>query len=282
MTGKRTLPFLFAVLLMTLPPKAIAQIQTDPSLVYVHVAAIDRTGRYVTGLAQQNFKLVEDKAPQDIAYFSAKDDPISVGIMADVRGGSAKDAVRATASSVLMKDRNPGDEFFLIESADRTLNDSVYQGLNNLLQLAKNTRRALVLFTNRDYLTALSFSKVKEVLRDQDIQLYVVGVPEPGDTLDQEGRDLLRDIAELSGGNAFFPRIESQIESLLRTLALELRNQYVIGYRPTNSATDGKWRKIKVTGEFPDPKKNKVHKFTIRAKPGYYAPTVAAASSTKN
>jgi hypothetical protein len=68
------------------------------------------------------------------------------------------------------------------------------------------------------------------------------------------------------------------LEGVSQKILQELRHGYRIGYRPTNTVEDGKWRKVKVTVEYVDIKKNKVMKLNVRAKDGYYAPISAAAA----
>ena len=81
---------------------------------------MDAAGRFVTGLKRKNFEIFEDKVPQDIAYFSSEDVPVSVGILFDVSGsmkGKLETAVRA--ATTFMKGGNRDDEYALVEFADR-------------------------------------------------------------------------------------------------------------------------------------------------------------------
>jgi Ca-activated chloride channel homolog len=268
----RQLPALLAASLVT-ASIATAQVGTDPSLVYVHVSATNNRGQYITELRKEHFKILEDDKLQEIVYFSPKDVAISVGIVVDARG-DVKDRIKATATAAfLTKDSSPQDQLFVAEPGDTPLNDALIQGLNKVLQLRNNTR-ALILFTDRTNTGSYPFSKIKELLRDQDVQFYAIATSQPE-------ADVLRDLAQLSGGNSYFPSSIASVEGIYKKIALELRNQYVIGYRPTNKTQDGKWRKIKVSVELKDVKQ-KVHKFITRVKPGYYAPTVAGSSSAKN
>ena len=148
------------------------------------------------------------------------------------------------------------------------MNDALNQGINRVIQMRKN-RRALVLFTDKSNAGEYSFSKVKERLREHDVEFYVVAVYQT----EPHRLDALRDLSQSSGGNFFLPNVIADLDRIFRTIVTGLRNQYVIGYRPTNQTQDGKWRKIKVTvADFRD-KDNKLVKVTTRAKPGYYAPS---------
>src|SRR5215510_13279438 len=100
--------------------------------------------------------------------------------------------------------------------------------------------------------------------------MYAIGITSGwSDGSAEQGRALLRDLAAISGGNSFFPNSITNLENICRTIATELKYQYVIGYQSTNTAKDGEWRKIKVTAEYPN------NKLTVRAKAGYYGPTEA-------
>jgi Ca-activated chloride channel family protein len=244
---------------------AMAQIGNDPNAVYIRVSARDPQGRYISGLKPEDFKIEEDKAPQQVLSLS-EDIPVSVALMIDARG-SLKDTLNSAARVFMPGSNNPADQLFLIERTDAPLNEAVLQGLRDLIQRGTNPIRAFVLLTDRDNPASASFSKVKEVLKEQDVEFFVVGVP--GDV------EVLRDLARLSGGETFFPASVIHFEGICRTLARDLRNQYLIGYRPTNLAQDGKWRKVTITGRLTDPRTNKTMTPIFRAKPGYYAPLVA-------
>jgi len=251
-----------------------SQLPSDPALVYVRVAATERMGRPVTGLRKEEFKVSEDNSPQDIAYFSGETLPLHVAILLDA-SGAIKDDVKARALAGLTSANARDDELFVVEPGNTPLNDAVLQTLNTLAQRGNDKKRALVLFTSRSDPDRYSFSKVRDRLKELDIQLYVTALPERSDVSNDSGRQTLRDLAELSGGNSFFPSSMIQLENVYRTIGIELRNQYLIGYRSTNGATDGKWRKIKITAEHRDEVRKKVTQMNVRTKPGYYAATAA-------
>lgn len=256
---------------------------------------VDRAGRFVTGLEKENFQIFEDKVPQDIAYFSSEDVPVSVGIVLDVSGSMKEKLTTAVKAAItFMKNGNRDDEYSLVEFADRpadiadftgdimklqtrlmlsrakgetALYDAVYKGLNKVSE-GNNAKRALLLITDgEDNRSRYTYSNVKEFVRERDVQMYAIGLSDGWNSYEaDQGRALLRKLASLSGGNAFFPPSVSELENICRLIAKELKNQYVIGYYSTNTAKDGEWRKIKVTAE------DKKTKLTVRARPGYYAP----------
>jgi Ca-activated chloride channel family protein len=277
-------------------------INVDVDLVLANVTVTLRDGRFVTGLEKENFKLYEDKVPQEIAYFSSEDIPLTVGIILDV-SGSMKDKLKTAVEAAItfMKGGSPDDEYFLVEFADKptdttdftndiakiqsrfmfskakgrtALYDAVYMGLSKL-ERGNNAKRALLLITDgEDNRSRYTFSNVREFVKEKDVQMYAIGITNGwSDASSEQGRALLRDLAAISGGNSFFPSSVYNLEEICRNIAKELKYQYVLGYHSTNKTKDGEWRKIKVTAELP---KNKL---TVRAKQGYYGPTDTAGNN---
>jgi len=271
-------------------------IGVDVDIVLATVTVTDRSGRFITGLEKENFKIQEDKVPQEIKYFSSEDIPLSVGIILDV-SGSMKDKLKTAveAAMTFMKGGSLDDEYFLVEFADKpegtadftnditkiqsrftfskakgrtALYDAVYMGLSKL-EKGNNAKRALLLITDgEDNRSRYTFSNVRDFVKEKDVQMYAIGINNGwSDSSAEQGRALLRDLAAISGGNSFFPNSITNLENICRTIATELKYQYVIGYQSTNTAKDGEWRKIKVTAEYPN------NKLTVRAKAGYYGPT---------
>jgi Ca-activated chloride channel family protein len=153
------------------------------------------------------------------------------------------------------------------------------QAINNLAKHGSSRKLVLLLLTLKNDPGEYPFSKVKDALRENNILFYSTAVPSrPELPYDVGTRNLMKDLAELSGGDFFFPTIASQLEGIYQNIARELRYQYVIGYRPKKAA-DGEWRKIKVTAEIADGKK--VTKIDLRTRQGYYARTAATSTPAK-
>jgi len=253
---------------MTAAAAPASQTPSESNLVYVHATAIESGGRFVTGISKDQFRIFEDNVPQNIASFSANDIPMTVGILLDVEA-SAREQARKMALDSMTRNSLSSNEVFIDDAGGSPLNDAVYQSLNKLLK-GRNESRALVLMTTRNDPAAKSFSKVREFLRNHDVRLYVIGIPARPDLASDQARSLLRELAKVSGGDAFFPTSAIQVQDIYLKIGRELRNQYRIGYRSTNAATDGKWRKIRINAEVTD--KNKSVKLSVRTRTGYYAP----------
>jgi Ca-activated chloride channel homolog len=309
MSRKRGLVGIVVLLLTTLTCVTVAQspsqpaqttktLKVDVDLVVATATVTTPDGRFVTGLEREDFKITEDKIGQEIVYFSSEDVPLSVGIIFDV-SGSMKDKMKTAVEATItfMKSGSPDDEYFLVPFADKpqettefttdiakiqnrfmfskakgrtALYDAVYLGLD-MVEDGGNTKKALLLITDgEDNRSRYTFSNVKEFVKEKDVQIYAIGIDSGFGDNGVDGRAILQDLASITGGTAHFPRSITQLEDICHRIALELKNQYVIGYHSTNSAKDGKWRKIQVKAEHPGQRLN------VRAKTGYYAPTLEA------
>ena len=262
---------------------------SNVDLVLVPIAVTDQAMRIVTGLEPSHFTILEDDYPQTIKYFYTQDAPISVGIIIDIdRRKSSLDASRYAASKFI-KASNANDEFFLIfsdkprlvtdftnrpEDIEVTLRsespngstaryDAMYLGLSKMKE-AKNARQVLMVFS--DGSGNSSHYSEKELVRylgETDVQIFFISLC---------GSDFLPEsitgAITVVGGRLF--AAPSSFADTAGKIAVELRNEYVLGYVSSNRARDGKLRKIKV--KFISPR-GLPPLLVSTKKGGYYAPT---------
>jgi Ca-activated chloride channel family protein len=262
--------------------------------VFFPVSVTDPLNRYVTGLEKEHFRVYEDKVEQTISHFTQQSAPISVGIIFDVSGSMKDNNNINSARSALIRflqSANPEDQFFLLTFNQNTsmvqgftsessviqnqiafrqpggrtaLYDAVYKGLDYIRQ-GKNEKKALILITDgEDNSSRYSAAEVKEFAKESDVQIY--GIGEEGKL--GYGRSEIQSIVGITGGRAFFPNNFNELDYYIDLIHAELRNQYVLGYVPTNKNHDGKWRKIRVKLDPPEG----LPKLIVHAKEGYYAP----------
>jgi Ca-activated chloride channel family protein len=285
-------------------------LKVDVDLTLVNATVTDPLNRYVSGLEQEHFQIWEDKIEQKIEYFSSEDVPMSLGMIFDV-SGSMKDKISTArdAAVTFLKTGNPDDEYFLVEFANRpevasdfttdisklqskiiftpakgmtAMYDAVYVGLEKL-KAGNNPKKALLLITDgEDNRSRYTFQNVKDFVKEQDVQIYAIGITDEWNSqlsAGRTGRAMLEELADLTGGRAFFPDSVYELEDICTKIAIELKNQYVIGYHSTNQAKDGKWRKLRLKV---NPPKGIQH-LNVKSKAGYYAPMAdAAAAASKN
>ncbi|MFB3906245.1 MAG: VWA domain-containing protein [Acidobacteriota bacterium] len=273
-------------------PKIPPRFKVDVDTVVIRVTVTDSLNRYVVGLDKEHFKVFENKVEQTVSHFSNDKSPLSVGIILDISGSMGDNMLSARNSVVrFLEQGDEQDEYFLIgfnhqtellqdftskgtnitadvattSASGRTaLYDALYLGLEKIRQ-AKNDKKALIIITDgEDNSSRYTFSEVKDFAKESDAQIYVIG--EKGDI--GYGRGIINEIVRLTGGRAFFPSSFKQLDYYCDLIHTELRNQYVLGYSPSDKHFDGKWRKIKVRLEPPEG----LPRLSVRAKEGYFAP----------
>src|SRR5215467_4970266 len=242
-------------------------VQVDVNLVLVNVTVTDDWNRIVTGLDKENFSILEGNEPQLVKHFSSEDAPLSLGVIFDM-SGSMSDKIAKAREAVIefMKTANPQDEFFMVTFNDRPqlradFTTSVEEVQGKLVYTVPQGRTALL---DAIY---MGINKIKEA----DVQIYAIGVfttnaPTPEEVA---GPALLTEISEVTGGRMFTINNPNELADVATKIGIELRNQYVLGYRPSNRTKDGHWRKIKI--KLIPPKG--LPYLNVYSKTGYYAPS---------
>ena len=254
-------------------------IRVETQLVLINVTVTDPMNRFVTGLESEHFQLFEDKAKQTISQFSSEDAPLSIGLVFDASGSMGSKLQKSRqAASQLFRTANPEDEFFLIHFNDRpelivpfttnteeiqnrltftqakgrtALLDGVYLAMNQMKK-ARNPRKAIIILSDGgDNSSRFTESEIRNAVREADVQVYAIGIYEPiggrGRTAEElAGPGLLSEMAESTGGRHFPVENVNELPDIAAKIGIELRNQYVLGYTPTNQTRDGKYRKVQV------------------------------------
>ena len=273
--------------------------KVDVDIVLVPVTITDPMNRLVTGLEKENFQLYEGKDQQEIRHFSNEDAPISLGVIFDVSGSMSNKIDKSKAAVIeFFKTANPQDEFFLITFSEHpellsdftrsvediqgrlvyavpkgrtSLLDAIYLGMNKMRD-AHNSKKALLIISDGgDNRSRYTEEEVRAAVKEADVQIYAIGIFDNyGATPEEQyGPTLLSDITEVTGGRLFTIDSPNELTDVATKIGIELRNQYVLGYRPKNPSKDGKWRKIKV--KLVPPKG--LPPLHVYAKTGYYAPS---------
>ena len=269
-------------------PLPKANIRVDTTVVLIPVTVTDPLNRFVTGLEKENFKISEDKVEQQIRQFSSEDAPLSVGLVFDMSGSMSNKMEKSRqAVAEFLKTMNPDDEAFLVQFSDRAelaigftrspeeiqnkltftqpkgrtaLLDAVYMALHTMKK-AHNSRKALLIISDGgDNSSRYTETEIKNLVREADVEIYAIGIYEPAG---------LSDISEQTGGRAFAVENLGELPDIAAKIGLDLRNQYILGYSPSNKERDGKYRKVKVT--LSQPKSLPPLRAFWRL--GYYAPT---------
>jgi len=273
-------------------------VNTD--LITLNVTLTDTYGRFVTGLTKEAFSVFDDKEPQEITFFSDEDAPVSLGVIFDVSGSMGKDKIAKARDALknFIETSHGGDEYFLIgfnsraqllldktRDADALLTkltfiqtkgqtalyDACYLGVEKVTRGAHPKRALLVISDGQDNSSRYTFSELRRMLKESDVLIYAIGITDRGNPsgLDVVGQSILDELASVSGGRAFFPDTAAEMNEIFERIAIELRHQYSIGYKPKNFINNGKWHKIKVKVTPP----RGLPKLYVRSKEGYFATT---------
>lgn len=272
--------------------------KVDVDLVLVPVTITDPLNRLVTGLEKDNFAVYEGDTKQDIRHFSSEDAPISLGVIFDL-SGSMSDKIEKSRDAVVefFKTANPQDEFFMITFADRpelladftqdveeiqgklvysipkgktSLLDAIYLGLSKMKKATHQKKALLIISDGGDNNSRYTENEIKSMVKEADVQIYAIGIFDMAPRTDEErlGPQLLSEVTDVTGGRTFTLDNVNELADVASKIGIELRNQYVLGYRPRNPAHDGKWRKIKVKLNPP----KGLPPLRVYNKTGYYAP----------
>ena len=259
---------------------APGRLRVDVEMVLVPVTVTDVKNHPVVDLTRYNFKLFEGGSEEKIQYFGTEDAPLSVGILVDLSSSMANkiDGVREAASE-FFDNANPADDYFVITFADKpkviadttqsfadihaalaaakpkgntALADAVYMGLAKLGH-AKYSRKALLIVSDGgDNNSRHSLRQIKNLARESDAEIYAIDVCDAPTLLltkkleERFGRQWLTEVTESTGGRTIALDNPAGIPDAAARASRELRNQYILGYRPSRAIEDHKWRKIKV------------------------------------
>jgi VWFA-related protein len=277
------------------------------------ISVLDKEGRPVNGLTKDNFQVFEDNTQQQIKLFKHEDIPLSLGLVIDNSGSMRNKRERVNSSALaFVRESNPEDETFIVNFDDSAyleqdftgsigdlidaldnldtrgetaLYDAVYLSVDHVKAGKKDKKAILLISDGEDNVSKYGFNKVIEALRESKVTVYAIGLLEENDQRgglfkkppSKKAKEALEKFAEMTGGQAFFPKSLDEVEDLVKTIAHDLRNHYTVGYTPTNRKLDGSWREIHVKV---NPPKN-VSKVTVRTKQGYYAPMPEPVSTNR-
>jgi Ca-activated chloride channel homolog len=256
-----------------------SRLRVDSNLVMIPVHVTTPAGTSVTNLNLEHFRLFEDNAEQKVTHFAKDDAPISIGLVFDT-SGSMHNKIRKSseAAATFFKTANTDDEFFLVEFNEHpkltvsftpdsgeiyrrlahvhpfgrtSLLDAINLALGQMKN-AHNIRKAIVILSDGgDNRSRFTVSEVKNAMRETDVQMYAMGIFDPEEirrkvSEEEKGPKLLNELAEQTGGRLYSVDNLEDLAAISARIGNELRNQYLLGYAPTNSSRDGKFRRVRV------------------------------------
>ena len=301
MLKPRRFSFVSFVLIVTGVAVVTAQrsttFRTGVDLVNLGVTVTDKKGNLVTGLTLEDFEVIEDGKRQTVTYFAAGDrvgPELHLGLLLDVSESMGEDigftrtaaikflntlidAVDITVvdfDSQVRVGRYEQSEFArLVERIRQQKTDgntALYDAIGVYLDGAagQNGRKIMLLYTDGgDTRSVLRLTELLDLLKASDATVYVVGQLEHQSQSSKIAqRSVLQQIAEATGGLAFFPQSVKSLETVYEKVIAEIRAQYTLGYLSTNDKLDGGWRKVDVRVVRKDG-----GDYRVRSRKGYYA-----------
>lgn len=274
-------------------------LRANVDLVLVNVTVLDHAGRAVTGLEPANFAVLDDKNPQTVKYLSNVDEPISLVVVLDASASmTAKIQEARKALTELINTSNPQDDFGLIMVRDKPqvalhfddslsdiqetvdalqpdgftpLWDGMYLGIKELENSHYPKKAMVVISDGGDNHSRYTESEIKSLLEEAGAEVYAIGMFDRFARRPEEkaGPLQLDEVTSVTGGRVFSAHDFVELSRVVTQISHELRNQYVLGYYPSNRSRDGKWRKLKVRLAGSASRSS----FRLYAKKGYYAST---------
>jgi Ca-activated chloride channel homolog len=267
---------------------------TSVEEVVLHATVVDDKQRMVTSLNKPDFTVLEDGRPQNIISFRHEDIPVALGIVIDNSGSMREKRDKVNKAAInLVKASNPHDEVFIVNFNDEyyldqdftadigkmkealekvdtrggtALYDAVVASAGHLKKNAKLEKRVLLVVTDgEDNESQETLEQaIRRLQEENGPTVYAIGLL--GEEKARRARKALQFISEKTGGIAFFPKSLDEVDSITRNVAHDIRNQYTLGYKPTNPKSTGGYRTIRV-----EAKAKGYGKLTVRTKSGYYA-----------
>ena len=281
-------------------------IQSNVALVVLHASVFNDRGIFVTGLTGDDFKVYEDKVEQKLSTFKQEDVPVSVGLVIDNSGSMRDKRPQVNAAALtFVETSNPEDEAFVVnfnddyyldtehdftsdieemkEALERidargstALYDAVIGSLDHLKKGHKDKKILLVITDGDDNFSHHKLPDAIAEAQHSDAIIYAIGLYSKDDMKESEMRHAhraLEQLADATGGAAFFPEDVGDTEAICTQIAHDIRNQYTLAYYPTNAAQDGTFRSVSV--QVLPPRGS--GKLTVRTRSGYFAHQAAPA-----
>ena len=296
MTCRTTWLSVTAVLAIAVASSAQTTFRTATRLVVLHATVKNDRGDLVTDLDRSAFSVLENGRPQPITLFRRDDVPVSLGLLIDNSGSMRNLRARVEAAALaFVRASNPDDEVFVVNFADKVhvdvpmtrdikaveaniarvdsiggtaLRDAVRFAEQYLRDHGTRDRRVLLLVTDgKDNASVTAVKQIEAEAERSETSVFGIGLFTDESASSKQGRRELEALTTRTGGVARYPITIDQIEPAALDLARQIRQQYTIGYTPTNQALDGTYRTIRVEAQAG----RRSERLSVRTRPGYRA-----------
>jgi VWFA-related protein len=272
------------------------QISVNVDFVVLNATVRDGKGRFATDLSEQDFQVYEDGARQTIRLFRHEDIPVTVGLVVDHSGSMRpKLADVIAAARTFVQSSSPDDQMFVVNFNEKValglpdnlpfsnrpedlgsaianapttgrtaLYDAVFEARKHLQTGSREKKVLIVISDGGDNASRHSQAEVLKMAEQSTTLVYTIGIFDESDP--DRNPDVLRRLAGVTGGEAFFPSEYSEVVAICERIARDIRNQYTIGYLSTSAARPGAFLSLRVAAGAAG------HgKLSVRARSGYRA-----------
>jgi Ca-activated chloride channel family protein len=269
-------------------------ISVDVDLAVFNITVLGNDGRPVTGLTGDNFRVYEDGREEKVKLFQPEDTPATVGLLIDNSGSMRnKQNDVVAAATAFVEASHPDDEMFVVNfnrlpwfalrpglafTSDRAeirtalnhtrmegttaLYDAVELALKHLKEGGRQRKALVILSDGGDNASHIKLNDALKMAEQSSATIYCIGIYDPNQRDRNPG--VLRRIAEVTGGESYFPSTLEDLHTVWPRIAGAIRGQYTIGYISSNQAHDGSFRKVKIVA-----KNTRGKILDVRARPGY-------------
>jgi Ca-activated chloride channel homolog len=286
----------YAAAAQTASDPGSASFSADVDLVVLQATVTHEKGGFVSGLGQANFQVFEEGRPQTIRLFQHEDVPVAVGLVVDNSGSMGRKRKDVTAAALaFVRSSNPRDQMFIVNFNERVsfglpntklfsarppelekalngvpafgktaLYDAIRAGLDHLEKATLDKKVLIVISDGGDNASRHTLAQVLEAAERSDVIVYTIGLFDEFDEDSNPG--VLKKLARTTGGEVFLPQATPMVVEICERIAADIRNQYTIGYVPSNRRFDNAYRRIRVVATGPHG-----HKYQVRTREGYLA-----------
>jgi len=279
-------------------------ITSEVNLVVLPATVTDREGRFVSGLGADNFRIFDHGQQQKITLFRAEDAPVTVAIVVDHSSSMARMSSQVVAGAMALTEAgNPQDQTFVVNFNDKArlglpdgdaftsqpeeiraalsnmqprgrtaLYDALALALDHLREGSAEKKVLLLISDGGDNASRHSFAQVQRAAEESNTMIYAIGLFDPTDADQNPG--VLKRLAQITGGRAYFPATDQEVVELCRRIAADIRHQYTLGFSPPNLEAAGKYRQIRLSVAAPGR-----GRLIVRTRPGYMAPPASGSVS---
>jgi len=273
-----------------------ATFSTDVDLVVLHATVTDKKGGFVAGLGREDFQVFEDGRPQTIRLFQHEDVPVAVGLVVDNSGsmGRKRNDV-SSAALAFARSSNANDQMFIVNFNEKVtfglpntelfsaqpaeleqalngvpaigktaLYDAICAGLDHLKKATLDKKVLIVISDGGDNASRHTLTQLLDAAGHSDVIIYTIGLFDEFDEDSNPG--VLKKLARATGGEVFLPGAIPMVVPICERIAKDIRNQYTIGYVPSDPSLDNSYRAIRVVASGPHG-----HKYQVRTREGYLA-----------